>query len=173
MYWIEKNLNTRFEAPYDLTNAIIAIDRRYKDCFLLHSTITARPGDEFLQILYGNKNSIMQQPNSVGHCISADAKMSKRFADFFSHRNLGLRPTCKRAKLLIGQIFSFWDSTGKRYIYNLVTKERSSDNPDLSTRPIALEALKSHAGMYGVSTIAITEVSCGFDQMNKQEVVKL
>ena len=163
----------QIRSPYDLTNAIIATDERYNDCFLLHSTIPAQSGDEFLQIVPGNENSIVQQPNSIGHCISADAKMSKGFADFLSHKIPGLRSTCKKAKLLIGQVFPFWDSTSRRYIYNLVTKERFFDKPDLTTLLTTLEAMKSHATMNGVSTIAIPKIGCGLDQMNWQEVVKL
>ena len=146
---------------------------RYNDCFLLHSTIPSQSGDEFLQIVYGNENSIIQQPISIGHCISADAKMSKGFADFLSHKLPGLRPTCKKAKLFVGQVFPFWDSTSRRYIYNLVTKQRFFDKPDLSTLLTTLEAMKFHAAMHGVTTIAIPKKGCGLDQMNWQKVVKL
>ena len=68
----------QIRSPYELTSAIITTDVRYNDCFRLHSTIPAQSGDEFLQIVYGNENSIIQQPNSIGHYISADAKMSKK-----------------------------------------------------------------------------------------------
>ena len=85
----------QIRSPCELTNAIIATGERYNDCFLLHSTIRSQSGDEFLQIVYGNEDSIIQQPNSMGHCISADAKMSKRFADFLTQKIPGLRPTCK------------------------------------------------------------------------------
>ena len=74
----------QIRSPYELTNAIIATDERYNDCFLLHSPKPAQSSDEFLQILYGTEISIIQQPNSIGHCISADAKMSSGFADFLS-----------------------------------------------------------------------------------------
>ena len=121
----------QIRSPYELTNAIIATDERYNDCFLLHSTIPAQSSDEFLLIVYGNENSTIQQPNSFGQCISADAKMSKGFADSLSHKISGLRPTFEKAKLLIGQVFPFWDPTGRRYIYNLVTKEQFYDKPDL------------------------------------------
>ena len=139
----------------------------------MHSTIPAQSGDEFLQIVYGNENSIIQQRNSIGYCISADAKMSKVFADFLSHKIPGLRPTCKKAKLLMGQVFPFWDSTGRRYIYNLVTKQRFLDKPGLSTLLTTLETMKSHAAIHGVSTIAIPKIGCGRDQKNWQEFVKL
>ena len=122
--------------------------------------------------MYGNENSIIQQPNSIGHCISADAKKSIGFADFISHKIPGLRSTCKKAKLFMGQVFPFCDSTGRRYIYNLVTKERFFDKPDLSTLLTTLETMKSHAAMYGVSTIAIPNIGCRLDQKKWQEVVK-
>ena len=155
----------QIRSPYELTNAIITTDERSNDCFLLHSTIPAQSGDELLQIVYGNENSIIQKPNSIGHCISADAKMSRGFADFLSHKVPGLLPTCKKAKLM-GHVLLFWDSTGRRYIYNLVTKQRFFDKPDFSTLLITFETMKSHAAIHGVSAIAIPKIGCGLDQMN-------
>ena len=163
----------QIRSPYELPNTIISTDERYNDCFLLHSTVPAQSSDEFLNIIYGTEDSIFYQPNSIGHCISADARMSKGFADFLSHRIPGLRSTCRKAKLFMGQVFPFCDSTGKRYIYNLVTKERFCDKPNLPTLSKTLEAMKIHASMNGVSTIAIPKLGCGLDQMNWQEVVKL
>ena len=94
-------------SPYELTKAIISTDERYKDCFLLHSTVPAQSSDEFLQIIYGTEDSILQQPNSIGHCISAAARMSKGFADFLSHRIPGLRSTCRKARLFLAQVYPF------------------------------------------------------------------
>ena len=91
--------------PYELTNAIFLTNERYNDCFLLHSTIPSQLPDEFLQIVYGNENSILQQPNSIGRCISADAQMSKWFAQFLSERAPRLRRRCRRANLLEDQVF--------------------------------------------------------------------
>ena len=159
--------------PYELTNAILSTNERYDDCFLLHLTIPSQLPDEFLQIVYGNKNSIIQQPNSIGHCISADARMSKGFAQLLSERVPRLRRTCRRANLLKDQVFHFWDSSLRRYIYNLVTKEKYSDKPDLQTLATTLQSMQSHATMHGVSTIAIPKIGCGLDQLNWQDVVKL
>ena len=97
----------QIRSPYELTNAIITTDERYNDCFLLHSTIPAQSGDEFLQIVYRNENSIIQQPNSIGHCISADAKLSKGFADLLSQKIPGLRQTCKKKQTPHGTSFPF------------------------------------------------------------------
>ena len=70
------------------------------------------------------------------------------------------------------QTFPFWDPVGNRYLYNLVTKTKR-EKPNLSTFSLTLEELKSHARLYGISTIAIPKIGCGLDQMNWQEVVQL
>ena len=163
----------QIRSPYELKNAIISTDKRYKDCFLLHSTGPAQSSDDFLQIINGTEDSILQQPNSIGHCISADARMSKGFANFLSHRIPALRSTCRKARLFMGQVYPFWDSTGRRYIYILVTKERYCDKPNLSTLSETLEAQTIHASTNGVSTITVPKFGCGLDHMNWQEIVKL
>ena len=162
----------QIRSPYELMNAIISTDERYNECFLLHSTVPSQNSDDFLQIIYGSEDSVNQQPNSIGHCISADARMSKGFADFLSHRVSGPRSTCSKARLFMGQFYPFWDSTGKRYICNLVTKEKFYDKPNPSTLSKTI-CKKIHASINGVSTIAIPKLGCGLDQMNWQEVVKL
>ena len=98
--------------PYKWTNAIITTDDKYNVCFFLHSTIPAQSLDDCLQIIHGTEDSILQQPHSIGQCISADAKMSKGFADLISQRNPGLRDTSRRTKLLTGLTFPFWDRLG-------------------------------------------------------------
>ena len=86
--------------PYELTNAILSINEHYNDCFLLQSTFPSQLPEEVLPIVYGNENSILEQPNLIGHCISADAQMRKGFAHFLSDRVPGLRRTCRQANLL-------------------------------------------------------------------------
>ena len=70
-------------SPYELTNSIISTDERYKYCFVLNSTVPAQSSIEILQIIYGTEDSILQQPSSIAHCISAGARMSKFLATFF------------------------------------------------------------------------------------------
>ena len=102
--------------PYELTNASFSTNEQCNDCLLPHSSIPSQLPDEFLQIVYGRENSFLEQPNSIGHCISADAQMSKGFAQFLSERVPRLRRTCRRANLLKDQVFPFWDSSSRRYI---------------------------------------------------------
>ena len=54
-----------------------------------------------------------------------------------------------------------------------MTKDKFSDKPDLPTLLSTVEEMKTHASMYGVSTIAVLKIGCGLDKMNRQEVVKL
>ena len=159
--------------PYELTNAIFSTNKQYNDCFLLPSTIPSQLPDESWQIVYSKENSILEQPNAIAHCISADAQMSKGCAQFLSERVPRLRRTCRQANLIKDQVFSFWDSSSKRYIYNLVTKEKFSDKPDLQTLAKTLQNIQAHATMHGVSTINIPKIRCGLDQMNWKDVVKL
>ena len=117
--------------PYELTNAVLSTNEQYNDCFPLHSTIPSQSHDEFMQKAYGNENLILEQTNSIWHCISADAQMSKGFTQFLSERVPRQRRPCRQASLLRDQVFPFWDSSSRRYIYNLVTKEKCSDKPYL------------------------------------------
>ena len=97
----------QIRSPYELMKAIISTDERYNDCFLLHSAISAHSSHKFLQIIYGTEDLILQQPNSIGNCISADGRMSESFANILSHRIPGLRPTCRKPKHLMGQVYPF------------------------------------------------------------------
>ena len=140
---------------------------------LLQFTIPAQAPDDCLQIIHDTEDSILQQPHSIGHCISADTQMSKGFAELLSQRTPGLRDSCRRKKFLSGQIFLFWDRVGNRYIYNLVTKTKFFEKPNLPTLSLTLEEMKCHARLYVISTIAIPKIGCRLDQMNWQEVVRL
>ena len=113
--------------PYGLTNAIISTNEQFNDCFLLHSTTPSQSSDELLQIVYGNENSILEQPNSIGHCISANAHMSKGIAQFLQENFPRSKRICRRTNLMNDHVFLFWDSSSRRYIYNFATKEKYSD----------------------------------------------
>ena len=158
---------------YELTNAILSTNEQYNDCFLLHAAIPSQSHDKFLQIVYGNENSILEQPNSIGLCISADAQMSRGFAQFLSERVPRLRRTCRRANLLEGQVLPFWDSSSRRYINNFVTKGNYSEKLDPPTLATTLQIMQAHATMHEVATIAVPNIGCGPDQMNWQDVLKL
>ena len=74
-----------------------------------YTPIPAQSPDECLQIIHATEYSILQQPHSIRHCISADAKMSKVITDLLPQQILGLRDACRLPKILGGQTFPFWD----------------------------------------------------------------
>ena len=119
------------------------------------------------------ENSFLKQPKSIIHCISGDAKMSGGFAELFLQRFPCLRNACRRARLSTGQVFPFWDEINNRFIYNLVSKLRYSEKPELTTLYSSLEAMKSLSSLCGIPTIAIPKIECGLDQIKWQEVVIL
>ena len=163
----------QIRSPYELTNAIICTDERNNDCFILHSVVPAQSGEKFLEIIYGTEDSFRHQPKSIGLCISADARKCKSFADLYPRESLVLDQPAEKQSFLWHKSQPFCDLTGKRYIYNLVTKELFCDTPDLPTLSKTLEAKRIHACTNGVSTIALPKLGCGLDQMNWQAVVKL
>ena len=85
---VSDNNETKYQIQdtYELTNAILLKNQQYNDCFLLHLTIPSQSHDELLEIVYGTESSILEQPSSIGHCITADAQMSKGCAQFLSER---------------------------------------------------------------------------------------
>ena len=92
--------------------------------------------------------------------------MSKGFANFLSHRLTGLRSTCHKANILMGEVYPFWDTTRKRYIYNRVTKERFSDTPDISTLSKTIEAMKIHASTNGGFAFAMPKLAVDWMKRN-------
>ena len=150
----------QFQIPYEKTNTIIATDELYNDRFLLHSTFPAQSGDEFLQSVNGNEKSLFQQSNSIEQQTRGLVKGSlTSFVIVFlvSLEHVKKRPFKK-------QVFSFWDTTVKRYIYNLVTKEKFSDKLDLPTLLSTFELMKPHASLHRISTNAIPKIGSGLDQ---------
>ena len=73
----------------------------------------------------------------------------------------------------MGQVYSFWDSTRRYYIFNFATKEKFCGQPDLWFLSRILEATKIHASTNGVPTVAVPIISCGLDQRIWREIVKL
>ena len=74
-----------------MVNSIPTEKDQYNE-FLLHSTIPCEPDtQDKIQILNGNNETIFQANTAIAHCISADAKLSKRFAETFCRTVNGLQ----------------------------------------------------------------------------------
>ena len=78
-----------------MVNSILTLNDQYNECFLLHSTVPCEPDlQDKIQILNGNDETIFPANTAIAHCISADAKMSKGFAETICRKVNGLQEYC-------------------------------------------------------------------------------
>ena len=90
-----------------MANSNLSENDQYKECFLLHSTVPCEPDlQDKIQTLNGNNETIFQANTAIAHCISADAKMSKRFAETICRRVDGLQQYCQKNKATVGSALS-------------------------------------------------------------------
>ena len=91
-----------------MVNSIITENDQDNECFFFHSTVPCEPDLQGkIQILNGNDETIFQANSASAHCISADAKMSKRFAETICRRVNGLQEFCRKAKITIGSVLPY------------------------------------------------------------------
>ena len=122
-----------------MVNSILTEDDQYSECFLLHSTIPCEPYmQDKIQIPNGNDETVFQVNTVIAHCISADAKMSKAFAETICSRMNGLQKHCRKAKPIVGSALLYWDPESDNFIYNLETKSKFFDKPTLDNLRISL-----------------------------------
>ena len=158
---------------YELTNGIISTDERYNDCFFYIQGFQLRAVTNFYRSSMVRKIQFFNSLFQLDIAYLRTPEWVKALPIFYPIEVLVLDQHAEKKDTFMGQVYPFWDSTVKRYIYNLVTKERFCDKPNLSTLSKTLEAMKTHANMNGVSTIAIPKLGCGLHQVKWQEVVKL
>ena len=96
------------------------------ECFLVQSTLPHeadfRDGIRFIN---GNDDTIFENQTAIAHCISADAKLSKGFAETITNIN-GLQEQCYKSKASVGSVTPFWDNDSNLFIYTLSEKKTSS-----------------------------------------------
>ena len=105
--------------------------------------------------------------------ISADAKMSKGFAETFCRRVHGLPEYCRKTKPTVGSIIPYWDPESNIFIYNLVTKSKFIQKSRLDNLQISLENMRGHALLDNITTILMPKIGCGIDKLQGNDVFKL
>lgn len=69
----------------------------------------------------------------------------------------------------MGEVYTL--RRGERFIYNMVTKPRSSGTyPTLATMRAALESLRTRVRADGVTQLAMPRIGCGLDGLVWEEV---
>ena len=157
-----------------MVNSILSENDQYYESFLLPSTVPCEPDlHDKIQIRNGNDEKKFQGNTGIAHCISADAKMSKRFAETFCRRVDGLREYCQRAKTTRGSALRYWDRESNNFIYNLVTKSKFFEKPTLDNLRISLENIRGHALLNNITKISMPKIACGLDKLQWTHVFKL
>ena len=73
----------------------------------------------------------------------------------------------------IGSIFSFYDTTLNRYIFNLVTKENYYDKPTYYNLSGALHTLLFVTLEHNIRSINLPKFGCGLNQLFEKSVLKI
>ena len=157
-----------------MVNSFITENDQNNECFRLHSTVPCEPDlQKKIQILNGNDETSFQANTAIAHCISADAKMSKRFAETICRRVNGLQEYCRRAKPTIGSAPPYWHPESNNFIYNLVTKSKFFEKPALDNLQISLENMRGHALFKNITKSSMPMIGCGLDKLQWTDVFKL
>ena len=160
----------QIRSPYELTTAIISTDERYNDCSLLHSTVPAQGGANFY------RSSMISKIRSSNNLFQLDIvslltlEWAKRLRTSYLTESLVLDQHAAKRDCS-------WDKSTNCGIQqdNVISttswlKKSFVINPSyrLSTLSKTLEEMKMHPSTNGASTIAISKLVCGLDQMNWQ-----
>ena len=147
-----------------MVDCMLSENDQYIECFLLNSTLPHEPDfRDGIRIIDGNDDTIFENQTAIAHCISADAKMSKGFAETISNHINGLQEYCYKSKAFVGSVIPFWDNDTNRFVYNLVTKNKFFEKPTLENLRISLENMRGQALLNNVQIITMPKIGSGLD----------
>lgn len=98
--------------------------------------------------------------DSLAHCISADARMGKGIAILFKTKFGGVEEIKSQGQKPGGVAIL---QKGERFVYYLVTKEKSFHKPTYKTLQSSLEAMRDHCLTHGVKRLSMPKIGCGLD----------
>lgn len=104
---------------------------------------------------------------ALAHCVGADFWMSRGIAVRFKQK-FGRVQELKQQNAKPGEMAVL--KVDNRFVYHLVTKQRSTQKPKLSDLRKSLSAMKSHIKAHGVRKVAIPRLGCGLDKLNWEDV---
>mmetsp|Transcript_58968 Transcript_58968/g.132826 ORF Transcript_58968/g.132826 Transcript_58968/m.132826 type:complete len:183 (+) Transcript_58968:2-550(+) len=100
---------------------------------------------------------------SLCHCVSKDLSMSAGIAVQFKKQFGGVDQLSAQQAQVGGMAVL---KKGDRYIYNLVTKNKFSGKPCMSSLEASLRAMKAHIVEHGVHKLAMPKIGCGLDKLS-------
>ena len=107
--------------------------------------------------------------SALGQCISADARMSKGLAKLFVSKYPDLYKL-RNHNLQLGDAVMM--RVGGRIVFNLVTKSKFWQKPELRTLEKSLISMKIQAARVGIGMLSLPRIGCGLDKLNYENDVK-
>ena len=113
-------------------------------------------------------SNILESPESIAHCVSADFHMKRGLASAIAYRNPELRQLRSQAqkRLPQGSLVSYFDRFNQRYIYNLVTKTRFFHKSTYESLELSLMALRQHLERSNIRKLSIPRLGSGRDRLH-------
>lgn len=106
------------------------------------------------------QGDLFSSRNAIGHCVSADMKMTKGIAKVFK-KKFGRVEQLKRSGARVGDVRALF--IDGRWVYYLITKDMFFMKPSYSTLENALMNMKRHAELEQVKNIDLPRLGCGLD----------
>ena len=106
--------------------------------------------------------------DSIAHCVSADFKMSAGIGRRFKRKFLTKYPT--NLDNFYTPLWPQWLPETRRYLYHLVTKQKSFNKPTYSTLRASLERMRTHAENINISRNSMPCIGTGLDQLDWAKV---
>ena len=101
---------------------------------------------------------------SLGHCVAEDLRLGRGIAVAFKERFGGV-DDMRSQNVGIGGVAAL--RRGRRFVYALVTKPRSSGTyPTMAAMRACLQALKTRMARDGVTRLAVPRLGCGLDKLD-------
>ena len=108
---------------------------------------------------------------SLAHCISRDCAMRKGIAKQFRDK-FGRVDEIVQQKAQVGGVAPL-KLDKRRYIYNLVTKEKYFEKPTMATLRGSLLKMEEHMVRKGIEEVAMPRIGCGLDLLEWRRVKEL
>jgi O-acetyl-ADP-ribose deacetylase (regulator of RNase III) len=121
------------------------------------------------------EGDLFESVEALGHAVSADMRMGAGIAYDFKQEFGGIQELFMQ-KILPGgvailerdvEISGVWDT---RFIYNLVTKTRYHDKPQVYVLKSSLYEMRKHAKDNGLTMICLPRIGAGLDQLKWADV---
>jgi O-acetyl-ADP-ribose deacetylase (regulator of RNase III) len=132
-------------------------------------------GPNYCKNILITKGDLFESVEALGHAISADIHMGAGIAYDFRREFGGIQELFMQRILPGGvailerdvEIDGEWR---KRFIYNLVTKTRYHDKPELYVLLGCLYEMRKHARDHGLTMICLPRIGAGLDQLKWADV---